>query len=807
MNLTQTILSVLAAVSCLSRVAAADPAPAPAPFSPDVQALLDFESAQGWSDAGKLDTDPVKHGRYSMRWAYDQTKTIATKKIPADVSKFGTFSLWVHSAKANNATFMIIFDARTDPKVNSYYSHKVKVDWEGWKQIQVPFGHFRSARNPAGWDKLGSLRFTCTGWDMQPLKGTVLHLDQLEFLPGPGVVTEEKVEHLYVTAPPTDAWLKNLRKSHPRLILNDAEIARLKEGIQKDPLLKSWYAKVKESADKTLKAKPSIYEKRDGRRLLDVSRRVVDRVYDLGFVYLMGGGDAYLRRAYQELEAAGKFPDWNPSHYLDTGEMMHAFGIGYDWLYHGLTPAERTFLREALFKHGLRLSLNAYKGVKSEGMQSWKSAVNNWGFVCNGGTAIGAMAVLDEFPQPCTEILNSSFNYIQTPLAHFEPDGAWWEGVGYWSYSLRYLAPYLKCMETAFGTDFGFIEKMKPTGFARTGDFPIYLVNPLGNIYCFADSGSGTSQFGHHSLFYLADKFKNPLYQWYQLNRPNQSVESILYYRPMPQTPNIDSLPLDRYFRLTEVATMRSSWTNPDATFLAFKAGKNGIAHAHDDLGSFEFTALHERWLIDLGTEHETYMTHQHTHKRWEYYRIRAEGHNTLVINPGPGEDQYGKGEAKITRFESQPNAALLACDLTGAYEGVKKVTRGMRLLDGRNAMLMQDEIETEKPAQIWWFAHTPAKIALGPNKRTATLSRNGKSIQATLLSPANAEFIDMPAEPLPTSPNVAKQASNKAFRKLAIHCQAQKLTLTVAFTTQPGTETTIAKMPVEELAKWNLKK
>ena len=43
----------------------------------------------------------------------------------------------------------------------------------------------------------------------------------------------------------------------------------------------------------------------------------------------------------KELRAAAAFPDWNPSHFLDTAEMTHAFAIGYDWLYEGLGPEAR----------------------------------------------------------------------------------------------------------------------------------------------------------------------------------------------------------------------------------------------------------------------------------------------------------------------------------------------------------------------------------------------------------------------------------------------------------------------------------
>jgi hypothetical protein len=65
---------------------------------------------------------------------------------------------------------------------------------------------------------------------------------------------------------------------------------------------------------------------------LSASRQVLDRVRTLALVSRFYGDRRYSNRAWQELEAAAAFPDWNPSHFLHTAEMTHAFALGYDWL-------------------------------------------------------------------------------------------------------------------------------------------------------------------------------------------------------------------------------------------------------------------------------------------------------------------------------------------------------------------------------------------------------------------------------------------------------------------------------------------
>lgn len=69
----------------------------------------------------------------------------------------------------------------------------------------------------------------------------------------------------------------------------------------------------------------------------------------------MTGDDQFKERAEQEMLAAAAFPDWNPSHFLDVGEMTAALAIGYDWLYDALPPASRAIIRQAIVEKGLKM--------------------------------------------------------------------------------------------------------------------------------------------------------------------------------------------------------------------------------------------------------------------------------------------------------------------------------------------------------------------------------------------------------------------------------------------------------------------
>jgi hypothetical protein len=218
-----------------------------------------------------------------------------------------------------------------------------------------------------------------------------------------------------------------------------------------------------------------------------------------------------------------------------------------------------------------------------------------------------------------------------------------------------------------------------------------------------------------------------------------------------------------------DVATFRGAWEDDQATFIGFKAGDNKANHSHLDLGTFVLDALGERWAEDIGSD-DYNLPGYFGGKRWDYYRLRAEGHNTLVINPGKGADQDPKAAARLLRFVSRPESAFAIADLTPAYAvNAQHAERGLRLLD-RRSVLVQDEVQTSKPADVWWFMHTDAKIKVGADGRTAELQIGSKRLQAKLLSPEKASFEVMTAQPLPTSPTSTQQAKNKGFSKLTVH-------------------------------------
>lgn len=583
-----------------------------------------------------------------------------------------------------------------------------------------------------------------------------------------------------IPTPSASAIVGRLKKEHPRLLATKDDFARLRAEIKTNSTLQQWHAGLRRQADRILSEPPSRYEIPDGLRLLATSRRVLDRVQTLSLLYRLDANRGDAERAWLELRTAAVFTNWNPRHFLDTAEMTHGFAIGYDWLYDFWTAEQRGVLREAMLEKGLKPA----NDIQSKNTW-WAVAHHNWNQVCNGGIGMGALALADEEPEACGRFLQAALKSIQLPMNEYAPDGAWVEGPAYWHYATSYNCVFLAALESALGTDFGL---SKLPGFSEAGTFPIFTSGPLGKSFNFADAHPEIVR--APELFWLSRTFDKPAYAVYERKVAGQPLD-LLWYDPRGEERMPEGLPLDKYYRHAEVVMLRSAWNDPDALWVGFKAGDNQANHSHLDLGGFVVESTGERWAVDLGSD-DYNMPGYFGKQRWTYYRLRAEGHNTLVFNPGIGPDQDPAAAARIVRFN--PGASPFAIvDLTVAYRHqATKVQRGIVMLD-RARVLVQDEFEAAAPVNLWWFMHTAAEVKT--DGRTAILSLHGKNLTARILSPQGVEFTLMDAKPLPACPAPAMQDPNRGLRKLAIELKAVT-SQRIAVLLEPG----ITQRPAPEL-------
>ena len=621
----------------------------------------------------------------------------------------------------------------------------------------------------------------------------------------------------FVRIPSPEELRKLPLRGHPRLLATSERFAELRKQVREDPVLREMYAVLKTRADGYVgDGDLPRYEIPDGLRLLAMSRRVLDRVSTLALVGKIEGDPRYQQRVWDELRSAAAFPDWNPKHFLDVGEMTTAFALGYDWFYDQWTEEQRQLIRRAIVEKGLNAGMEVYQRVGNQG--GWPNSEHNWNQVTNGGLSIGALAVMEHEPELASRTIHEGLRRLPLAMRHYGPDGAWSEGPGYWHYATLFNALILSALETSIGTDFSL---SSIPGFSETGWFPMHVTGPFGRSFNFADVGRDRGATYGAELFWLARRFGQPAYAAHQLRfgralgEGRSSAFNLIWYDPRTAgAPIPTSAPLDRHFRGTEVVTMRSAW-DPNAVFVGFKAGDNRANHSNLDLGTFSLDALGVQWATELGSDDYNmpgYFSRVVDGKyplnaqRWKFYRMRAEGQNTLVIDPDTLADQDPGAAAKIVEFSSRFAGAHAIADLSAAYApDARAVRRGIALLEGRRQILVQDEIRTGKPSRVWWFMHTEADISVQPDGATALLTREGKKLWARVLSPAGASFTVMDARALPTSPNPPGQNANTGIRKLAISIEGVSDTrISVLLVPIPDGEAIPASLPaVRPLSEW----
>jgi autotransporter-associated beta strand protein len=618
--------------------------------------------------------------------------------------------------------------------------------------------------------------------------------------------------------------LDTLARDHPRIMATPERFAWLRAMWQSTtPSAPKTWAQTAITTSNTILGQPPVsYNLNATGDLLDQARTAKDRMYNLAVAWWVTGNNQYADRAWTELNTLADntaFPDWHPAHFLDVAEFTNGCAIGYDWFYNYWTQAQRDTIRNAILNKGLAAGLTQYTTNVS-----WQRTTgNNWNQVCNGGLSLGALAVGTESEATVEDILNRALNSLRPVMSHYTTDdGAWYEGPGYWTYSTEYLVRCLAGLESSLGSDFG-ISGVRM--FSESGFYPLAMMGPSGQSFNHSDSGA--NRISEDALQWEARRFNQPLFAWYENTYGSGALDALLW-TDAPTSVAASGLTPDMAFhgengtayKPVELVTMRTNWSDTRATYLGCKGGWMGADHGNFDGGSFVLDALGKRWFQDLGGDDYALSGYFNGtpnpggDDRWDYYRNRAEGQNTILVDPGSGPDMIYNTIVPLLAYQSEPTGqrSMAIFDLTPSTSGVTRLWRGFQLLANRRQMLVQDEITAASGAHtVWWFAHyayPSTSVAIDPDGTSATLTQGVERLWVKIVS-GGGTFQIMDAVPLPTSPNPAGQNANTGFKKLAINLNTtttNTTTLAVWMVPLSTGENPPAMLPtITPLNTWNL--
>ncbi len=573
-----------------------------------------------------------------------------------------------------------------------------------------------------------------------------------------------------------------LKKSHPRVLVGDFEPIRKR--LKSDLQMQDWLKQL--SSETTMDAIALRFQLTGDTNLI---RAAVDSALSLDLAAKIKKG---------------------PHHY---GKSICFLGCTYDWLHDYLSFQQRN-----------QLLVMLQQGLEAYLQDPDKTNFHNMNHCLNAGAIVGAIAIADEAPALAKKVLEVAINTIN--LTWYQPDGVTPEGPHYMNWSSLIMISGLSSLDIAFNDGFGLSDDLGIMGY---GDFMMHITIPKKGIAVkYSDCYTNGTYYNLGQFFWIANKFNRADISQFALENdaytasgenPDYSgkIHQLLWYNPEKFKTNANryaSIPLDKQFKSAELAVMRSAWNDENAIFTALKGTDNyhqaNFYHRHTNTGTFFLSALGQQWAVDLGLE--DYAIPDYNEQPRRYYKLRAEGHNCNIINPGSGIDQLGWENCPIISQGSSNQESYAVVDMQPDYINLSKsAKRGLKLFDHRRKILLQDEINSldGKPLDSYWFMHTEAGIEIAPDGRSAILYRaNERLLVYMATAPKDARFTVMGTEPLVyTKPVKYKQDWTFGAKKLSIHTNTEKqLKLAIVFVPlHEGDAIQLQKLPYTNLDDWKI--
>lgn len=336
--------------------------------------------------------------------------------------------------------------------------------------------------------------------------------------------------------------------------------------------------------------------------------------------------------------------------------------------------------------YGLQPGLAVFTSAAVYGWWS-NNITGNWNCVCNNGLTMASLAILaDDTTGIASQLLGYTVdNAKQNCVYAVGGDGTWSETANYWYFGTTGHSEMSSSLLTATGSDYGLLTA-NPT-FSTTGQYHMYAYGPT-SLFNYGDHGPNKYSTTANGMFYYAEQYNHPEYSLYQREQADAAEPwSMFWYNPSVSGAFWDGLPLDHFFdnATDQWASMRSSWTDQHALYVAMKAGTNQGHQTHNDLdvGDFVLDALGTRWAGELGSGDYTaidyFSNDTQSSARWLYYRKMTEGQNTILINEAnqnvaaspvvlnSGSSQTTQGSSTVLNLGSNSTAFWVA-DTSSAY-------------------------------------------------------------------------------------------------------------------------------------------
>ncbi|MCB1279806.1 heparinase II/III family protein [Prosthecobacter sp.] len=572
-------------------------------------------------------------------------------------------------------------------------------------------------------------------------------------------------------APGVNDYLGGIAKVRPRLLQNEAGWAAIKGQLAVDPVLAKLMETLKASGEALLLDPELNRMNGEIRGQVSEGSRAIYRMGLLGALHYGDGDLKWKERAVREailLCDKSNFRDWHPEDSQAVSDMVIAVCLAYDWFRDGFNQQQAAEIRafldqkgiDALVAHindepvpetamgtsgGQTAPAKAPAKGKAKGAPAKAEDVppGQEKMAAASALLLAAICFADEDVNIAKKAASAGAKVFGEGIQRFAPAGVWPEGLASGDAVMDYAAMVIQSLRTAAGKDLGLttLEGIPQFGVAR-----MHLYGPSGQPFNFGDnSATGATRpwvatwlcglHGNPGIPAVGPGAKTAVSTAFFSNAGNY-----IYYNPHAAGDGTaDSLEYAMPGGI--VATVRSGWEKTDL-FLAVKGGDNRDYKAQLDIGSFVLDAGGQRWGLELGAEGDRASGYEvkpgaDRTKRFAFYLAGTAGQNTLMFDGNQDED----ARAGVLLSASTPERGVGVIDMSKAYsKDAKDVHRGVMVVRGEAPYLViQDDLQVKNTKTMTWNMQTKADILT--EGATAKLTQGGKTLLATIVSPAGATF------------------------------------------------------------------
>ncbi|MDS0140376.1 MULTISPECIES: heparinase II/III family protein [unclassified Amycolatopsis] len=357
-------------------------------------------------------------------------------------------------------------------------------------------------------------------------------------------------------------------------------------------------------------------------------------------------------------------------------------------------------------------------------------------------------------------------------LAVLPDDGGIDEGVAYWWHGACRLLECLDLLAGATGVDarelplpaplIRFPHRMHLGGdaYVNAGDAParLPLAQPWHVLHRWGEL-LGDDEVRAHAVS-QARASGRPVWPQAGLGRALSALADPGWRKAWAGDPDGTWLARDQWLPRVQVLVARETAGSVRGLTVAVKAGHNGERHNHLDVGSYWVAVEGVPVVADVGQP--TYTAGSFGPDRYRAWPLRSEWHN--VPEPGVTQEPGDAFGARDVRVGLTASEAVLSADLAGAYPGVARWIRSVRLVRDTPAHVLVEDDDSVRPVRLRHVLAGDVELAEGE----AFVSLGGRRV------------LRLSWDPLATTAELERRALDDPLLRASWGAHLSRLTLLV---------------------------